>query len=120
MSTKIKVLSVCGSGVVTSHMVANKIVDMFADEGYDVDAEECNPSELDGYLMRGSYDFIAYSSPIGDPTAPLHSAPWASSRALARTSSWSRRLLAFTRPASRRKSKERRSTKEGGKTCLKH
>ena len=59
MSTKIKVLSVCGSGVVTSHMVAN--------EGYDVDAEECNPSELDGYLMRGSYDFIAYSSPIGDP-----------------------------------------------------
>ena len=67
MSTKIKVLSVCGSGVVTSHMVANKIVDMFADEGYDVDAEECNPSELDGYLMRGSYDFIAYSSPIGDP-----------------------------------------------------
>lgn len=33
MSTKIKVLSVCGSGVVTSHMVANKIVDMFADEG---------------------------------------------------------------------------------------
>lgn len=70
MSTKIKVLSVCGSGVVTSHMVANKIVDMFADEGYDVDAEECNPSELDGYLMRGSYDFIAYSSPIGDP--PRH------------------------------------------------
>lgn len=67
MSTKIKVLSVCGSGVVTSHMVANKIVDMFADEGYDVDAEECNHSELDGYLMRGSYDFIAYSSPIGDP-----------------------------------------------------
>ena len=67
MSTKIKVLSVCGSGVVISHMVANKIVDMFADEGYDVDAEECNPSELDGYLMRGSYDFIAYSSPIGDP-----------------------------------------------------
>ncbi|MCI2172625.1 MAG: hypothetical protein LKK57_01065 [Atopobiaceae bacterium] len=47
-------------------MVANKIVDMFADEGYDVDTDECNPSELDGYLSRGSYDFIAYSSPIGD------------------------------------------------------
>ena len=60
------VLSVCGSGVVTSHMVANKLVDMFEEEGYSVDADECNPSELDGYLMRGSYDFIAYSSPIGD------------------------------------------------------
>ena len=49
---EISILSVCGSGVVTSHMVANKLV----------------PSELDGYLTRGSYDFIAYSSPIGDDT----------------------------------------------------
>lgn len=66
MSTRIKVLSVCGSGVVTSHMIANKITDMFADEGYDVEADECNPSELDGYLSREKFDFIAYSSPIGD------------------------------------------------------
>lgn len=66
MSTRIKILSVCGSGVVTSHMVANKLIEMFEDEGYQVDADECNPSELDGYLMRGSYDFIACSSPIGD------------------------------------------------------
>lgn len=68
MATKIRILSVCGSGVVTSHMVANKLVEMFEDEGYQVDADECNPSELDGYLMRGAYDFIAYSSPIGDDT----------------------------------------------------
>lgn len=65
-NTKVKVLSVCGSGVVTSHMMANKIKDMLEDEGYDVDTDECNPSELDGYLMRGDFDFIAYSSPIGD------------------------------------------------------
>ena len=67
MATKIRILSVCGSGVVTSHMVANKLVEMFEDEGYSVDTDECNPTELDGYLMRGAYDFIAYSSPIGDP-----------------------------------------------------
>lgn len=67
MATKIRILSVCGSGVVTSHMVANRLVEMFEDEGYDVSTDECNPSELDGYLMRGDYDFIAYSSPIGDP-----------------------------------------------------
>lgn len=66
MATKIRVLSVCGSGVVTSHMVANKIVDLLEEQGYDVDPDECNPSELEGYLMRGNYDFIAYSSPIGD------------------------------------------------------
>ena len=62
MSTKIKVLSVCGSGVVTSHMVANKIVDMFADEGYDVDAEECTPSER-ASASRASPSSLA-------PTAP--------------------------------------------------
>lgn len=66
MAGQVKILSVCGSGVVTSHMVANKIKDMLSEEGYDVDTDECNPSELDGYLTRGSYDFIAYSSPIGD------------------------------------------------------
>lgn len=65
---EISILSVCGSGVVTSHMVANKLVEMFEDEGYDVTTDECNPSELDGYLTRGSYAFIAYSSPIGDDT----------------------------------------------------
>ena len=51
---EISILSVCGSGVVTSHMVANKLVEMFEDEGYDVTTDECNPSELDGYLTRGS------------------------------------------------------------------
>lgn len=65
MVDKVRVLSVCGSGVVTSHMVANKIVDLLSERGYDVDTDECNPSELDGYLMRGQYNFIAYSSPIG-------------------------------------------------------
>ena len=67
MATKIRILSVCGSGVVTSHMVANKLVEMFEHEGYSVDTDECNPTELDGYLMRGAYDFSAYSRPIGDP-----------------------------------------------------
>lgn len=67
MATQIKILSVCGSGVVTSHMIANKLVEMFSEEGYQVATDECNPSELDSYLMRGDYDFIAYSSPIGDP-----------------------------------------------------
>lgn len=67
MAEKVKFLSVCGSGVVTSHMVANKIEEMLEEAGYDSSAEECNPSEMDAYLMRDSYDFIAYSSPIGDP-----------------------------------------------------
>lgn len=64
--TKIKILSICGSGVVTSSMVANKLVDLFSEKGYDASTVEANPSELEGYCMREKFDFIAYASPIGD------------------------------------------------------
>lgn len=62
----IKILAVCGSGVVMSHQIANTIADMFNDLGYIVDADTCNPTELDGMLSRAKYDFIANASPIGD------------------------------------------------------
>lgn len=64
--TRIKILSICGSGVVTSSMVANKLIELFAEEGYDVSTTEANPSELENYCMREKFDLIAYSSPIGD------------------------------------------------------
>ena len=66
MATRIKILSICGSGVVTSNMMANKLKDMFKEKGYDVSTVEANPSELEGYVMREKFDLIAYSSPIGD------------------------------------------------------
>lgn len=66
MKTKVHVLTICGSGVVTSSMIANKITEMLGDEGYDVSATEANPTEIENYLMRTKYDFIAYSTPVGN------------------------------------------------------
>lgn len=66
MTKKAKVLTVCGSGIVTSSMIANKISEMLEEEGYDVTAMESNPSELETYLLRDKYDFIAYASPIDE------------------------------------------------------
>jgi PTS system galactitol-specific IIB component len=66
MAAKIKILSICGSGVVTSSMLAGKMKEMFREKGYDVSTVEANPSEVEGYVMREEFDFIAYSSPIGD------------------------------------------------------
>ena len=66
MGTRIKILSICGSGVVTSSMVANKLKDLFKEKGYDISTVEANPSELDTYVMREKFDLIAFSSPIGD------------------------------------------------------
>ncbi len=66
MGTKIKILSICGSGVVTSSMIANKLKELFREHNYDVQTVEANPSELEGYCMREKFDLIAYSSPIHD------------------------------------------------------
>lgn len=66
MKHKVNVLTICGSGVVTSSMIANKIKDMLSDEGYRVTVTEANPSEIENYVMRDQYDFITYASPIGD------------------------------------------------------
>ena len=62
----VKLLTVCGSGIVTSSMIANTITDMLEEEGYEVEANEANPSEMPTYLARGSYDFVAYASPIDE------------------------------------------------------
>lgn len=62
----VKILSICGSGVVTSSMVANKIVDLLEEEGYEATTVEANTSEVEAYCMREKFDLIAYSSPIGD------------------------------------------------------
>lgn len=50
MSREINVLTVCGSGIVTSSMIANQIVEMLEDEGYDAHAQEANPSEMENFL----------------------------------------------------------------------
>lgn len=62
----IKLLTVCGSGIVTSSMLANKLTDMFEEEGYEVTAMEANPSELATYVSREKYDLVAYASPINE------------------------------------------------------
>ena len=61
MSREINVLTVCGSGIVTSSMIANQIVEMLEDEGYDAHAQEANPSEMENFLMRQHFDFVAYA-----------------------------------------------------------
>lgn len=62
----IRLLTVCGSGIVTSSMIANKLTEMFEDEGYEVTAMEANPSELATYISREHYDLVAYASPINE------------------------------------------------------
>ena len=60
----IRILSVCGSGTVSSTMIAMKMQERFEELGYRFEATEVNPGGVKTALMSGDYDFIAYTSPV--------------------------------------------------------
>ena len=60
----VRVLSVCGSGTVSSTIIAVKMQERFEALGYRFEATEVNPGGVKMALMSGQYDFIAYTSPV--------------------------------------------------------
>ena len=66
----IKVLSVCGSGTVSSAMISSKLEDVFAEN--DREATEVSPGGVPGAMQSGGYDMIVYTSPVeGDYGVPI-------------------------------------------------
>lgn len=59
-----KILCVCGSGTVSSAMVAGKIREKLADHGYDVQTVETSPPGVETALAAGGFDVIACVSPV--------------------------------------------------------
>lgn len=64
MKKQINVISVCGSGTVTSSMVAGKVRDFLDDNGYKAKTTEVNPGGVDGALASGQWDLIVHTSPL--------------------------------------------------------
>ncbi|GAN35681.1 PTS sugar transporter subunit IIB [Lacticaseibacillus paracasei] len=64
MSRKLHLLAVCGSGTVSSTMVAEKASDYINTLGFSVDAEESNPAQAIEKIASGNYDLVVYTSPI--------------------------------------------------------
>ncbi|MFD2729407.1 PTS sugar transporter subunit IIB [Enterococcus camelliae] len=60
----LKIISVCGSGTVTSSMIANKVKDLLEDNGYKAQTVEVNPGGVDGLMSSGNYDIIVHTSPL--------------------------------------------------------
>ncbi|WP_312470595.1 PTS fructose transporter subunit IIB [Neobacillus sp.] len=63
---KVNILSVCGSGTVSSAMVGQKIKEMLGEHGFDCHIEEINPGMVAGAVGSRKVDLIAFTSPI-DP-----------------------------------------------------
>lgn len=61
---RLSIISVCGSGTVTSSMIANKVKDLLEDNGYSASTVEVNPAGVDALLSSGTYDIIVHTSPL--------------------------------------------------------
>ncbi|MDC9631743.1 PTS sugar transporter subunit IIB [Clostridioides difficile] len=58
------VLSVCGSGTVTSSMVANKLKEVLGNKGISITTTEARPTEALNLAQSGRFDFITFTSPL--------------------------------------------------------
>lgn len=61
---RVNVISVCGSGTVTSSMVAGKVKDFLEENGFRAKTVEVNPNGVEGQLASGSWDVIVHTSPL--------------------------------------------------------
>lgn len=60
----VKILSVCGSGTVSSAMLSSKLADVLEENGYDMTATEVSPGGVSIAMASGKFDIIAYTSPV--------------------------------------------------------
>jgi len=60
----LNILSVCGSGTVTSSMIAQKVKEILRENGYQAKTVETNPNGVDSELSSGKWDIIVHTSPL--------------------------------------------------------
>ena len=68
---KVCVLCVCGSGTVTSSMLASKLKECLEEKGFEAECLESNPGGVESAMGSHQIDFMACSSPVqGDYGVP--------------------------------------------------
>jgi galactitol PTS system EIIB component len=63
-NTSLTVLAVCGSGVVSSSMIAQKLEETLKPLGARVNVIGLLPTSVQTYVERGGVDFVVTTSPI--------------------------------------------------------
>jgi len=58
------ILAVCGSGVVSSSMIQQKVKEILAPMGVDANVIGLLPQSVQSYVERGGIDFVISTSPI--------------------------------------------------------
>ena len=62
----INVITVCGSGTVSSTMLAVGVTEFLEGKGYDVNAVETMPNALENVVSSGDWDFIVTSTSLDE------------------------------------------------------
>ncbi len=60
----VNILSVCGSGTVTSSMVAAKLKEKLGEKGFTVSTTEARPTEALNLAQSGRFDILTHTSPL--------------------------------------------------------
>lgn len=58
------ILCICGSGTVSSAMVAGKLKEKLKEKGWDAHTEEASPSSVESAITGKEFDLIACVSPV--------------------------------------------------------
>lgn len=66
MATQVNVVTVCGSGAMSSTMMAELVTEMLEEQGYEVHATETMPGMLENTLTQREWDLIVYATPLDD------------------------------------------------------
>lgn len=67
--SKFKILAVCGTGVATSTVAAEKCKEMLIKKGLDVDVTECKAIEVASKVDMFKPDVIVHTTPVSDEAA---------------------------------------------------
>lgn len=73
MSKMMKIITVCGSGTISSKFLADRLKEELNNEGYDCITRECSNGEIPTLLQQEDWDCICHASPVNQkdfPTIP--------------------------------------------------
>lgn len=69
---RIRILTVCGSGVISAAMLSEKLTDILEENGYQTETTETTPETAAETAEKGKYDLVVYTAvPEGDFRIPV-------------------------------------------------
>lgn len=70
MKKEMKIITVCGSGTISSKFLADRLKEELNAEGFDCVTRECTNGEIPNLLSTGNWDCICHASPVNQKDFP--------------------------------------------------